>query len=113
MRSEAITRMSAAIPLKMAPVTKYGPKMVLCHMGAIAMAKSHATTVWTETATARMMQAHQLHGALEGVPLAVAAHPAEREQRGRSCGARGDVLLAQLRQIRDQRQIQINDAAGE
>ena len=53
----AMTRISAAIPLKIAPVTKYGPKMVLCHMGAIAMAKSQATTVCTETATARMMQA--------------------------------------------------------
>ena len=31
--------------------------MVLCHMGASAMAKSQATTVCTETATARMMQA--------------------------------------------------------
>ena len=53
----AITKISAAIPLKIAPATKYGPKMVLCHMGAIAMAKSQATTVCTETATARMMQA--------------------------------------------------------
>ena len=41
----------------MAPATKYGPKMVLCHIGAIAMAKSQATTVWTETATARMIPA--------------------------------------------------------
>ncbi len=45
------------MPLKMAPDTKYGPKMVLCHMGAMLMAKSHATTVWTEMATARMLHA--------------------------------------------------------
>jgi hypothetical protein len=40
-----IASTSAAIPLKIAPVTKYGPKMLLCHMGATDIEKSHATTV--------------------------------------------------------------------
>ena len=31
-------------------MTKYGPKIVLCHMGLSASAKIHAMTVWTEIA---------------------------------------------------------------
>ena len=41
-------------PLKIAPATKYGPKMVECHMGTGAIEKSKETMVWTETATGRM-----------------------------------------------------------
>ena len=33
----------------MAPATKYGAKIVLCHPGRIDMAKSHETTLCTET----------------------------------------------------------------
>jgi hypothetical protein len=40
----------AAMPEKMAPATKYGPKMVECHIGWIVMEKTKETTVWTEMA---------------------------------------------------------------
>ena len=46
-----MTRISAAIPLNMAPATKYGPKIVECHIGTGAIEKSNETMVWTETAT--------------------------------------------------------------
>jgi hypothetical protein len=46
--------MSAAIPLKIAPATKYGPKMVECHIGTGAIEKSKDTMVWTDTATGRI-----------------------------------------------------------
>jgi hypothetical protein len=46
----AMAMMIAAIPEKIAPTTKYGPKMVECHMGWTVMAKTQETTVWTETA---------------------------------------------------------------
>ena len=45
---------SEAIPVKIAPMTKYGPMIVLCHMGWIVIEKMNATTVWTETATGIM-----------------------------------------------------------
>ena len=45
------------MPEKIAPTTKYGPKIVLCHMGMIVMAKSHDTIVWTETATGMITSA--------------------------------------------------------
>ena len=38
-----------ASPEKMAPATKYGAKIVLCQPGRIDMAKSHETTLWTDT----------------------------------------------------------------
>jgi hypothetical protein len=38
------------MPLKIAPTTKYGPKIGLCHMGTRVMARVHETTVCTETA---------------------------------------------------------------
>ena len=48
---------SAAMPEKIAPTTKYGPKIVLRHIGMTVMAKSHDTIVCTETATGMMMSA--------------------------------------------------------
>ena len=54
MRSAAIAMMRAAMPLKMAPATKYGPKMVECHIGTIAIEKSNDTIVCTDTATGMM-----------------------------------------------------------
>jgi hypothetical protein len=42
--------MMAAMPEKIAPTTKYGPKIVLCQPGRIVMPKIRDTTVWTETA---------------------------------------------------------------
>ena len=45
------------MPLKIAPATKYGPKMVECHMGTGVMAKSQETIVCTETATGTMTMA--------------------------------------------------------
>ena len=39
------------MPLKIAPATKYGPKIVECHIGTGAIEKSNETIVWTETAT--------------------------------------------------------------
>ena len=41
----------AAIPLNMAPTTKYGPNTVECHPGTTAIAKSQDTIECTETAT--------------------------------------------------------------
>ena len=38
-----------ARPEWMAPATKYGAKIVVCHPGRLAIAKSHDTTEWTET----------------------------------------------------------------
>ncbi len=49
--------MSAAIPLKIAPATKYGPKMVECHIGTCAIEKSNETMVCTDTATGMMATA--------------------------------------------------------
>src|SRR3990172_4259096 len=37
-----------ASPEKIAPATKYGGKIVLCHPGTLDIAKSHDTTLWTE-----------------------------------------------------------------
>jgi len=45
-----IAMISAAIPEKIAPTTKYGPKIVLCHMGWSVMENTNDTTVCTETA---------------------------------------------------------------
>ena len=39
------------MPLKIAPATKYGPKIVVCHIGTGAIEKSNDTMVCTETAT--------------------------------------------------------------
>src|SRR4030095_2207881 len=39
-RIKTIAINSAAMPEKMAPTTKYGPKIVLCHIGMIVIAKS-------------------------------------------------------------------------
>ena len=36
-------------PEKIAPATKYGAKIVLCQPGTSDMAKSHDTTLWTDT----------------------------------------------------------------
>ena len=41
--------MTIETPEKIAPATKYGAKIVLCHPGFIAIAKSHDTTEWTDT----------------------------------------------------------------
>src|SRR5438874_13468491 len=41
-----------ARPEKTAPATKYGAKIVLCHPGTIAAAKSHDTMLWTDTTRA-------------------------------------------------------------
>jgi len=38
-----------AKPEKIAPSTKNGAKSVECHPGTRAMAKSHDTTLWTDT----------------------------------------------------------------
>ena len=45
------------MPLKIAPATKYGPKMAVCHIGTGAIEKSNDTMVCTETATGRMTTA--------------------------------------------------------
>ena len=37
-----------AKPPKIAPATKYGGKIVVCHVGRIEVAKSKETTLWTE-----------------------------------------------------------------
>ncbi len=42
---------TAATPEVIAPMTKYGGKMVLCQPGTTVTAKSQATIEWTETAT--------------------------------------------------------------
>ena len=39
------------MPLKMAPATKYGPKIVVFHIGTGAIEKSNETMVCTDTAT--------------------------------------------------------------
>src|SRR5215203_1084652 len=52
-----IAMSSAAMPEKIAPTTKYGPNMVLCHIGITVIAKSQDTIVCTETATGMMMSA--------------------------------------------------------
>ncbi len=39
------------MPLKIAPATKYGPKIVDCHIGTGAIEKSNETIVCTDTAT--------------------------------------------------------------
>ncbi len=52
-----MARIRAAMPLKIAPTTKYGPKIVECHMGTGVMAKSQETMVCTETATGTMTMA--------------------------------------------------------
>src|SRR5207247_2090743 len=39
------------MPLKIAPATKYGPKIAECHIGTSAIEKSNDTIVWTDTAT--------------------------------------------------------------
>ena len=49
--------MIAAVPEKIAPITKYGPKIVLCQPGRSVMPKTHETTVCTEIATGMMMTA--------------------------------------------------------
>ena len=51
MRSAAIAMIRPAMPLKIAPATKYGPKIVECHIGTGAIEKSNDTMVWTDTAT--------------------------------------------------------------
>ncbi len=45
------------MPEKIAPTTKYGPKIVLRHIGISVIAKSHDTIVCTDTATGMMMSA--------------------------------------------------------
>ena len=45
------------MPLKIAPATKYGPKIVECHIGTFAIEKSNDTMVWTDTATGRIAMA--------------------------------------------------------
>ena len=41
--------MTSATPLKMAPATKYGAKIVECQPGTIESAKSHETTECTDS----------------------------------------------------------------
>ena len=48
MRIGIMIVMTIATPEKIAPATKYGAKIVLCHPGSCAMAKSHDTTLCTE-----------------------------------------------------------------
>ena len=57
MRISTIAISSAAMPEKIAPTTKYGPKIVLRHIGISVIAKSHDTIVCTDTATGMMMSA--------------------------------------------------------
>ena len=40
-----------ATPEKIAPTTKYGAKIVLCQPGRSVVAKSHETTLCTDTAS--------------------------------------------------------------
>jgi len=37
-----------ARPEKIAPATKYGGNIVVCHPGVFAIAKSQETTLWTD-----------------------------------------------------------------
>ena len=53
----AMAMMIAAIPEKSAPTTKYGPKIVECHIGCTVMANTHDTTVCTLTAMGMTMTA--------------------------------------------------------
>ena len=50
-RNSAIAIISTAMPEKIAPTTKYGPKIVLFQPGVRVIAKSQDTIVCTETAT--------------------------------------------------------------
>src|SRR5579872_7471722 len=50
-RTITIAVMMAAMPEKIAPTTKYGPKIDECHIGWIVIANTHDTTVCTEIAT--------------------------------------------------------------
>ena len=56
-RSSAITTTIAPTPEWTAPITKYGPKIVECQPGRIAIEKSHETVEWTETKTGRISAA--------------------------------------------------------
>ena len=55
------TASTMAMPEKMAPATKYGPKMLECHMGTGVMAKSQETMVCTETATGTITTAYGIN----------------------------------------------------
>ncbi len=48
---------SAPMPEKIAPTTKYGPKMAECQPGCTVVAKIHEMMVCTETATGIMKTA--------------------------------------------------------
>ncbi len=50
-RTGIISVIAIAWPERMAPATKYGTKMVLCQPASMPMAKSHATTECTDTAS--------------------------------------------------------------
>ena len=48
-RSGIMIVITRATPLKIAPATKYGAKIVECHPGTIERAKSHETTECTDS----------------------------------------------------------------
>ena len=77
-RMAAITIISPARPLKIAPTTKYGPKIVLCHMGAIATGEVPRDHGVHGNRHGQNNARHQLHGAFKRMPFGVAARPAER-----------------------------------
>ena len=56
-RIPASRMMAIAMPEKMAPATKYGAKIVECQPGVTDIAKSHETTLWTDTAKGMAMPA--------------------------------------------------------
>ena len=69
------------MPLKIAPATKYGPKIVVCHIGTGAIEKSNETIVCTGHGDRDDGDRHDLHRRLEPVPLLRRAAPAERAAR--------------------------------
>ena len=92
------------MPLKIAPVTKYGPKMVLCQSGATAMEKIPRDHRVDRNRDGEDHTRHAVHGPFQRTPLAVASGPADREPPGQTA-APSRCVLRQLRQIRNQRQI--------
>jgi hypothetical protein len=97
----------------MAPATKNGGKMVACHKGTIATAKSKDTTVCTESTSGVETAEDQIH-LLVAPPVDGAAAPAEREQDRRTIllpPLAG--LVAERREVRYQPEVPEHQRHGE